>query len=171
MLCRLTKPQIRVACIASYPNLRLHSTAYFLCRVKSLYFFVVLLTGCGSIFAPCFSYRSHAVFREDTSKILDILFRSLVVAVEIKFPKNACSSRLFALNTMLCMDFDKSYMNLFERTIFRSPKVFNWSTFWASALVIVAPLCTIEWRSCHNTCKSVISSFEKALVLSPKALK
>lgn len=55
MLCRLTKPQIRVACIASYPNLRLHSTAYFLCRVKSLYFFVVLLTGCGSSRHPACS--------------------------------------------------------------------------------------------------------------------
>lgn len=55
MLCRLTKPQIRVACIASYPNLRLHSTAYFLCRVKSLYFFVVLLTGCGSSRHPASS--------------------------------------------------------------------------------------------------------------------
>lgn len=55
MLCRLTKPQIRVACIASYPNLRLHSTAYFLCRVKSLYFFVVLLTGCGSSRHPAVS--------------------------------------------------------------------------------------------------------------------
>lgn len=57
MLCRLTKPQIRVACIASYPNLRLHSTAYFLCRVKSLYFFVVLLTGCGSHGHPCTDYN------------------------------------------------------------------------------------------------------------------
>ena len=62
MLCRLTKPQIRVACIASYPNLRVHSTAYVLCRVKSLYFFVVLLTGCGS--------RQHLLARGIAPEIL-----------------------------------------------------------------------------------------------------
>lgn len=74
-------------------------------------------------------YLSQKEFREVTSKIFSTWSCSSCVTVASMFIKKACLSLLFTLKTILCIDFDKSYINLLDKMIFLLPKVFNSSTF------------------------------------------